>query len=204
MKNLAILISGRGSNMKSILQAINSGEIEGVKDVLVVSNRPNAPGLEIAKKEFGIKTSVVLHEENSQTFDEKLIDELQRNDIFEHNSLICLAGFMRILSPKFVKAYKNKIINIHPSLLPSFKGLHAQKQALLAGVKVTGCTVHLVNDGVDTGPILLQKCVPVYDTDTIDSLSARILVEEHVIYVKALKLLVSNRLLLKNNKIIEK
>jgi phosphoribosylglycinamide formyltransferase-1 len=189
--------------MKSILRAIKSGEIDGIKNVLVVSNRPNAPGLEIASKEFGIKTSIVLPDENGQTFDEKLIVELQRNDIFEHNSIICLAGYMRILSPEFVKIYKNKIINIHPSLLPSFKGLHAQKQALIAGVKVTGCTVHLVDDGIDTGPILLQKCVPVYDADTIDSLSARILVEEHEIYVKALKLLASNRLLLKDNKIIQ-
>ncbi|WP_148686867.1 phosphoribosylglycinamide formyltransferase [Candidatus Nitrosocosmicus hydrocola] len=203
MKNLAILISGRGSNMKSILRAIKSGEIDGIKNVLVISNRPNAPGLEIASKEFGIKTSIVLPDENGQTFDEKLIVELQRNDIFEHNSIICLAGYMRILSPEFVKIYKNKIINIHPSLLPSFKGLNAQKQALIAGVKVTGCTVHLVDDGIDTGPILLQKCVPVYDADTIDSLSARILVEEHEIYVKALKLLASNRLLLKDNKIIQ-
>jgi phosphoribosylglycinamide formyltransferase-1 len=189
--------------MKSILRAIKSGEIDGIKNVLVISNRPNAPGLEIASKEFGIKTSIVLPDENEQTFDEKLIVELQRNDIFEHNSIICLAGYMRILSPEFVKIYKNKIINIHPSLLPSFKGLNAQKQALIAGVKVTGCTVHLVDDGIDTGPILLQKCVPVYDADTIDSLSARILVEEHEIYVKALKLLASNRLLLKDNKIIQ-
>lgn len=189
--------------MKSILQAIKSGEIEGIKDVIVVSNKPNAPGLEIAKKEFGVKTSIVLSDENGQRLEEKLILELQRNDIFEHNSIICLAGFMRILSPEFVKIYKNKILNIHPSLLPSFKGLHAQKQALIAGVKVTGCTVHLVDDGIDTGPILLQKCVPVYDTDTLDSLSARILVEEHQIYVNALKLLASNRLLLKDNKIIQ-
>ncbi|HKR74724.1 MAG TPA: phosphoribosylglycinamide formyltransferase [Candidatus Nitrosocosmicus sp.] len=202
MINLAILISGRGSNMKSILQAIQSGEIDGVKEVIVVSNRANAPGLEVAKKEFGVKTLIVLSEEGGQIYEKKLIEELQRNDIFEHNSLICLAGFMRILNPEFVKAYRNKIVNIHPSLLPSFKGLHAQKQALLAGVKITGCTVHLVDEGIDTGPILLQECVPVYDTDTIDSLSERILVEEHKIYVKALKLLAANKILLKDNRMV--
>jgi phosphoribosylglycinamide formyltransferase-1 len=188
--------------MKSILQAIQSGEIDGVKEVIVVSNRANAPGLEVAKKEFGVKTCIVLSEEGGQIYEKKLIEELQRNDIFEHNSLICLAGFMRILNPEFVKAYRNKIVNIHPSLLPSFKGLHAQKQALLAGVKITGCTVHLVDEGIDTGPILLQECVPVYDTDTIDSLSERILVEEHKIYVKALKLLVANKILLKDNRMV--
>lgn len=203
MVNLAILISGRGSNMKSILQAIQSGEIDGVKEVIVVSNRSNAPGLEIAKKEFGVKTLIVLSEEGGQIYEKKLIEELQRNDIFEHNSLICLAGFMRILNPEFVKAYRNKIVNIHPSLLPSFKGLHAQKQALLAGVKITGCTVHLVDEGMDTGPIILQECVPVYDTDTIDSLSERILIEEHKVYVKALKLLAANKILLKDNRMVQ-
>lgn len=201
--NIAILISGRGSNMKSILQAIQGGEIEGVKDVIVVSNRPTAPGLEIARKEFGVKTLIVLPEEKGQMYDKKLMTELQRNEIFEHNSLICLAGFMRILKPEFIKAYKNKIVNIHPSLLPSFKGLHAQKQALLAGVKITGCTVHLVDVGIDTGPILLQECVPVHDNDTIESLSARILIEEHKIYVKALKLLSANKFLLKGNRMVQ-
>ena len=189
--------------MKSILQAIQSGEIKGVTKVIVVSNRSNAPGLEIAKNEFGVETLIVLPEENKQMYENKLIVELQRNDIFEHNSFICLAGFMRILNPIFIKAYRNKIVNIHPSLLPSFKGLHAQKQALLAGVKITGCTVHLVDEGIDTGPILLQECVPVYDTDTVDSLSARILIEEHKIYVKALKLLAANKLLLKGNRIVQ-
>ncbi len=110
---------------------------------------------------------------------------------------------MRILIPEFIKAYKNKIVNIHPSLLPSFKGLHAQKQALLAGVKITGCTVHLVDVGIDTGPILLQECVPVHDNDTIESLSARILIEEHKIYVKALKLLSANKFLLKGNRMVQ-
>lgn len=201
--NIAILISGRGSNMKSILQAIQGGEIGGVKDVIVVSNRSTSPGLEIARKEFGVKTSIVLPEENGQVYDKKLMTELQRNEIFEHNSLICLAGFMRILKPEFIKTYKNKIVNIHPSLLPSFKGLHAQKQALLAGVKITGCTVHLVDEGIDTGPILLQECVPVHDNDTIESLSARILIKEHKIYVEALKLLSANKFLLKGNKMVQ-
>lgn len=203
MINLAILISGRGSNMKSLLQAISLDEIKGIKNVLVVSNKPNAIGLEIAKKEFGVRTSVVQPDQSGESFEKKLISELRNNDIFEHNSLVCLAGFMRILSPEFVNIYKNRILNIHPSLLPSFKGLQAQKQALLAGVKVTGCTVHLVDDGVDSGPIILQKCVPVYDADTVESLSERILIEEHQTYVKALKLYTSNKLLLKGNRIVQ-
>ena len=203
MINLAILISGRGSNMKSLLQAISLGEIEGIKNILVVSNKPNANGLDIAKKEFGVRTSVVQPDQSGESFEKKLISELRNNDIFEHNSLVCLAGFMRILSPEFVNIYKNRILNIHPSLLPSFKGLQAQKQALLAGVKVTGCTVHLVDDGVDSGPIILQKCVPVYDADTVESLSERILIEEHQTYVKALKLYASNKLLLKGNRIVQ-
>ena len=142
--------------MKSILQAIQSGEIKGVNKVIVVSNRSNAPGLEIAKKEFGVETLIVLPEENGQMYEKKLIVELQRNDIFEHNSLICLAGFMRILNPEFIKAYRNKIVNIHPSLLPSFKGLHAQKQALLAGVKIAGCTVHLFSNKDEISKFMLE------------------------------------------------
>lgn len=189
--------------MKSLLQAISLDEIKGIKNVLVVSNKPNAIGLEIAKKEFGVRTSVVQPDQSGESFEKKLISELRNNDIFEHNSLVCLAGFMRILSPEFVNIYKNRILNIHPSLLPSFKGLQAQKQALLAGVKVTGCTVHLVDDGVDSGPIILQKCVPVYDADTVESLSERILIEEHQTYVKALKLYTSNKLLLKGNRIVQ-
>ena len=201
--NLAILISGRGSNMKSLLQAIKLGEIEGIKNVLVVSNKQNAIGLEIANKEFGIRTSVIQPDQSGESFEKKLITELHNNDIFEHNSLVCLAGFMRILSPEFVNNYRNRILNIHPSLLPAFKGLHAQKQALMAGVKVTGCTVHLVDYGVDSGPIILQKCVPVFDEDSVESLSERILIEEHKTYVKALKLFTLNQLLLKDNKIVQ-
>ncbi|VFJ15452.1 phosphoribosylglycinamide formyltransferase [Candidatus Nitrosocosmicus franklandus] len=203
MINLAILISGRGSNMKSLLQAIRSGEVKGVKSVLVVSNNPDAIGLEIAKKEFGVKTSVVEPDIREGSFEKRLISELEKNDVYAHNGVICLAGFMRILGPDFVNRYRNKILNIHPSLLPAFKGLNAQKQALLAGVKVTGCTVHMVDNGVDSGPIILQKCVPVYDEDTEESLSERILIEEHQIYVKALSLFISNKLLLKDNRIVQ-
>lgn len=189
--------------MKSLLQAIRSGEVKGVKSVLVVSNNPDAIGLEIAKKEFGVKTSVVEPDIREGSFEKRLISELEKNDVYAHNGVICLAGFMRILGPDFVNRYRNKILNIHPSLLPAFKGLNAQKQALLAGVKVTGCTVHMVDNGVDSGPIILQKCVPVYDEDTEESLSERILIEEHQIYVKALSLFISNKLLLKDNRIVQ-
>lgn len=189
--------------MKSLLQAIKSGEVKGVKNVLVVSNNPDAIGLEIAKKEFGVKTSVVKPDIREGSFEKRLISELEKNDIYAHNSVICLAGFMRILGPEFVNRFRHKILNIHPSLLPAFKGLNAQKQALLAGVKVTGCTVHLVDNGVDSGPIILQKCVPVYDEDTEESLSERILIEEHQIYVKAISLFISNKLLLKDNRVVQ-
>ncbi len=203
MINLAILISGRGSNMKSILQAHKSGELEGINEIIVVSNKVDAPGLEVAKKEFGANTIIIRPGESKQEFENNLIHELQYNNFLKNDGLICLAGFMRILSPEFVNLYKNRIVNIHPSLLPSFKGLNAQKQALLAGVKVTGCTVHLVDVGIDSGPIILQKCVPVFDTDTEVTLSQRILIEEHKIYVKALKLLATNKLVIKENRVFQ-
>lgn len=189
--------------MKSILQAHRSGELEKIGEIIVVSNKFDAPGLNIAKKEFGTKTLTVLTDGDRHSFENNLIHDLQSNGISKDNSFICLAGFMRILSPLFINHYKNRIVNIHPSLLPSFKGLHAQKQALSAGVKITGCTVHLVDEGVDSGPIILQKCVPVLDTDTVEILSERILNEEHEIYVKSLKLLTSNRLIIKENRVFE-
>ena len=140
------MISGRGSNMKAILESIRRGEVEGVGQILVISNKSDALGLEIAEKEYGVKTVTVLSDKNDESFESKLKNELKNNNICPHNGLICLAGFMKILSPSFVELYKYRIMNVHPSLLPSFKGLHAQKQALLAGVKISGCTVHFVDN----------------------------------------------------------
>ena len=201
--NLAIIISGRGSNMKAILESIKNGEVEGIDKILVISNKQDALGLEIAKKKYGAKTTTVLSNKNDQSFESRLYSELKKNNIGPHNGLICLAGFMKILSPSFVKLYKQRIINVHPSLLPSFKGLHAQKQALLAGVKITGCTVHFIDNSVDSGPIILQYPVPVFDNDDELSLSERILVKEHEIYVRAIKLLTQKQISVVENRVIQ-
>lgn len=158
--NLAIMISGRGSNMKAILESIRGGEIQGIGEILVISNKQDAFGLKIAGKEYGIKTSTIMSDKKDGSFERRLVNELKSNNIDPDTGLICLAGFMKILSPSFVDLYKHRIMNVHPSLLPSFKGLHAQKQALVAGVKISGCTVHFVDNGVDSGPIILQYPVP--------------------------------------------
>jgi len=186
MLNLAILISGRGSNMENILKSIKKNKIP-VNPAIVISNKSDAKGLEIAKK-LGVKTEVV--ESNglkggNWEYDSKLVALLEKYKVTPQNGLICLAGFMRIMSPEFIRHYKGRILNIHPAILPSFPGLHSQRQALEYGVKYTGCTVHFVDEGVDTGPIILQAVVKVKDNDTEESLSKRILRQEHRIYPKA-------------------
>jgi phosphoribosylglycinamide formyltransferase-1 len=200
--NLAILISGRGSNMIAILDAIKNKYILNVDKVLVISNKRESIGLRLAKDRYGINTELIMNNSLSNNdFDEKIVHVLKSYDIQPSNGLVCLAGFMRILGPYIVNKYKHRIINIHPSLLPSFKGLHAQKQALDAGVKISGCTVHFVDNDVDTGPIILQECVPVFDTDTELVLSERILIEEHKIYKKAINLYTNDKLKIENNKV---
>jgi len=187
---LAILISGRGSNMKSILEAIEKQKIP-IKPTVVISNKDTAKGLKIAKK-LGVQTEIVESKgfRGSRTeYDQKIINILSKYDVTPKNSLICLAGFMRILSPKFIKEFKNRILNIHPSILPEFPGLNAQKQAIEAGVSHSGCTVHFVDEGVDTGPIIVQETVKIKDNDTEETLSKRILVKEHKAYIKAVKLI---------------
>lgn len=201
--NIAIMISGRGSNMRAILESIKRGEVAGIGNVLVVSNKQDALGLEVAEKEYGVKTTIVLSNKNNESFESRLFRELEKDNIGPHNGLICLAGFMKILSPSFVELYKHRIMNVHPSLLPSFKGLHAQKQALLAGVKITGCTVHFVTDGVDSGPIILQYPVPVYSNDDELSLSERILDKEHEIYVRAIKLFTQKQISVVENRVVQ-
>ncbi len=201
--NLAILISGRGSNMKAILESIKRGEVEGIGNILIISNKQDALGLEIAEKEYGVTTTTVLSDKNNESFESRLNSELKKYDVGPHNGLICLAGFMKILSPSFVELYKHRIMNVHPSLLPSFKGLHAQTQALSAGVKITGCTVHFVDNGVDSGPIILQYPVPVYNNDDELSLSERILVKEHEIYVRAIKLFTQKQILVVENRVVQ-
>lgn len=185
--NLAILVSGRGSNMKAILEAKKSGKLPNVEPKIVISNIADAPALNTAK-EFGIEALFIdpkPYKGNRDGYDKLIVDELKKHEI----DLIALAGFMRIISQTLLKAFPNKIVNIHPALLPSFPGLHGQKQALDYGVKISGCTVHFVDSGVDTGPIILQAAVPVLDSDTEETLSERILKFEHKIYPMAIDLI---------------
>jgi phosphoribosylglycinamide formyltransferase-1 len=197
---IAVLISGRGSNMKSIVVAAKRGLIKA--DVsLVLSNRVNAAGLEFARSE-NIETVILAHKEfpDRENYDRKVVEVLKERRI----DLVCLAGFMRLLSPVFVQAYPGRIMNIHPALLPAFPGLHAQMQAIEYGVKVTGCTVHFVDEGLDSGPIILQKMLEVRADDTEETLSERLLPLEHATYVEAIRLFFENRLEIQGRKVLIK
>ncbi|MDH3278808.1 MAG: phosphoribosylglycinamide formyltransferase [Nitrosopumilus sp.] len=194
MLNLGILISGRGSNMESILKAIKKKKIP-INAAVVISNKHDAKGLKIAEK-LGITTEIIESKGFKGTreqYDKKIISILTKHGVTPKNGLVCLAGFMRIISPEFVKKYKNRIINIHPALLPSFPGLDSQKQALEYGVKYSGCSVHFVDAGMDTGPIIIQAIVKIKENDTEESLSKRILKEEHRIYPEAVNLIARNK-----------
>jgi len=189
MLNLGILISGRGSNMESILKAIKKKKIP-INPAVVISNKSDAKGLIIAEK-LGVNIEVVESKGFKGTraeYDKKIISTLAKYGVTPKNGLVCLAGFMRIISPQFVKKYKNKMINIHPALLPAFPGLDSQKQALAHGVKYSGCTVHFVDTKMDSGPIITQAVVKVKENDSAESLSKRILKEEHRIYPEAVNL----------------
>ncbi len=193
---LAILISGRGSNMKSILNAVQKQNIP-IRPTIVISNKPSAKGLKIARK-LGVQTEIVESKGFQGTrweYDQRIIRVLNKYDITRKNSLICLAGFMRILSPEFIKKFKNQILNIHPSILPAFPGLDAQRQAIESGVSHSGCTVHFVDEGVDTGPIIVQETVKIKNDDTEETLSKRILTKEHKAYVKAVKLIAEKKIM---------
>lgn len=187
---LGILCSGRGSNMQSIMAAIKSGQIKAEIGI-VLTDKPEARALQVAS-EAGIKSVCVNRKACStqQEFEEKLVAELKAANV----TLVVLAGFMRILSPYFVEAYRHRILNIHPSLLPSFGGAHAHRDVLAYGTKVSGCTIHFVDEGMDHGPIILQDTVPVLDDDTEDTLAARVLTKEHILYPKAIELFVDGRL----------
>lgn len=187
---LGILCSGRGSNMQSIMAAIESGQIKAEIGI-VLTDKPEARALQVAS-EAGIKSVCVNRKACStqQEFEEKLVAELKAANV----TLVVLAGFMRILSPYFVEAYRHRILNIHPSLLPSFGGAHAHRDVLAYGTKVSGCTIHFVDEGMDHGPIILQDTVPVLDDDTEDTLAARVLTKEHILYPKAIEPFVDGRL----------
>ncbi len=181
--------------MKSILEAVKKQNIP-IKPTIVISNKSTAKGLKIAKK-LGVQTEVVESKEfqGSRTeYDYKIIHVLRKHGITPKNSLICLAGFMRILSPEFIKKFKNRILNIHPSILPAFPGLDAQKQAIESGANHSGCTVHFVDEGVDTGPIIIQKTVKIKNDDTEETLSKRILAKEHKAYPEAVRLIAEKKI----------
>jgi phosphoribosylglycinamide formyltransferase-1 len=187
---IGVLCSGRGTNLQSIIAAVESGQIPAPIGV-VLTDKPDVMALERAEK-AGIPNFCVNRKECSdkQEFEEKLVEKLREHGV----TLVVLAGFMRILSPYFVRAFKGRILNIHPALLPSFPGAHAHRDVLEYGVKVSGVTVHFVDEGMDSGPIILQAAVPVEDDDTEDTLAARVLVEEHKIYPRAIELYLKNKL----------
>jgi phosphoribosylglycinamide formyltransferase-1 len=194
---LGILISGRGSNFEAIANNIARRKLDA-EIAIVISNRAAAPGLEIAR-ERGIPIRIIPSQGmDRETYDKLLIDELRTHEV----DLVCLAGFMRLLSANFVRAFPNRVLNIHPSLLPAFPGLDAQRQALEHGVKITGCTVHFVDEFLDSGPIVVQAAVPVLDGDTVESLSARILVQEHSIYSQAIQAIVEGRVTIEGRRVL--
>ena len=195
-KRVGILISGRGSNMRSLVAAAQAIDFPA-EIALVLSNRPDAAGLDFAK-DSGIATAVVDHKafgKDREAFERAMQDALVAHDI----ELICLAGFMRLLTPWFVGQWSGKLINIHPALLPSYKGLHTHERALADGVKIHGCTVHFVVPAMDEGPIIAQAAVPVLGSDTPDTLGARVLEQEHVVYARALKLIASGQYRVEGN-----
>jgi len=199
MIRIAVLVSGRGTNMESIIKNTQNGYIDG-SVVLVISDREDAPALEKARR-LGIEAKFIYPGKGKYTLmgkgEERYIDILMRKNV----DLVCLAGFMRILKTKFLRTFKGKIMNIHPSLLPSFKGLNVQKRALEYGVKFSGCTIHFVDESVDGGPIILQAVVPIFQDDNVNILSERILKEEHRIYAEAIKLFSEDALTINGRKV---
>ena len=197
MRRLGILLSGRGSNFEAIANNVASGALDAVIAV-VISNRAEARGLEIARDRGLNAVSIPSKGLDREVYDRLLIAELQKHAV----DLVCLAGFMRLLSAQFVRAFPQRILNIHPSLLPAFPGLDAQHQALEHGVKISGCTVHFVDEYLDAGPIVMQAAVPVLDSDTVDTLSARILKEEHRIYTEAIRIVLGGKYRIEGRRVV--
>ena len=195
---IGVLLSGRGSNFEALADNIASGRIPGAEIAIVISNREGAPGLERAAARGFVTKAIPSRGLEREQYDRLVVEELKRAGV----ELVCLAGFMRLLSPYFVAAFPQRILNIHPSLLPSFPGLEAQRQALEYGVKFSGCTVHLVDENLDAGPILVQAIVPIRDEDTDETLAARILIEEHRIYAEAVRLILSGRYRIEGRRVI--
>jgi phosphoribosylglycinamide formyltransferase 1 len=195
---IGILISGRGSNMTVIVEAVQSGQILNSEVAIVISDKTDAKGLQKAR---GKNVETLVIEKNGRKrseHDAEIVGELKKRNV----ELICLAGYMRLLSPEFIRSFPNRILNIHPSLLPAFKGLDAQKQAIEYGVKYSGCTVHFVDESLDGGAIVAQKVVEVKDDDTTETLSARILECEHALYIEALKMVVEGNFKIDGRRVI--
>ena len=189
MKNIGILLSGRGSNFEAIAKNVTAGKIPDARIAVVISNRSDAGGIETARQ-LGLEALIIPSKGKArEDHDREVVAELQQREV----DLVCLAGYMRLLSPWFVKQFPQRILNIHPSLLPAFPGLEAQEQAFAYGVKVAGCTVHFVDEELDHGAIILQKSVPVLDSDDEHTLAARILEQEHVAYSEAINVVLNRK-----------
>jgi phosphoribosylglycinamide formyltransferase-1 len=198
MKNLAILLSGRGSNFVAIADSIDAGRIPNARIAIVISNRADAPGIEIARQR-GLQSIVIPSKGRSrEEHDREVVAALKARNV----ELICLAGYMRLLSPWFVQQFRGKILNIHPSLLPAFPGLEAQEQAFAYGVKVSGCTVHFVDEELDHGAIIIQKAVPVLDRDDEHTLAARILEQEHIAYTEAINVVLEGNFAIHGRRLV--
>ena len=199
LHHLGILLSGRGSNFEVIARNVAEGRIANARIAVVISNRPDAPGIDTARR-LGLTAVVIPSKGKTRELHEReLLGVLEQHKV----SLICLAGYMRLLSPWFVRQFPQRILNIHPSLLPAFPGLEAQEQAFAYGVKVSGCTVHLVDEELDHGPIIVQKTVPVLDSDDEHSLAARILEQEHVAYSEAIQIVLEQQPRIVGRKLIK-
>jgi phosphoribosylglycinamide formyltransferase-1 len=198
MKHIGVLLSGRGSNFEALADSVAAGRIPDAEIAIVISNREGAPGIEKAKQR-GIATQVIPSKGlQREEHDKLVVAALQEKKV----ELVCLAGYMRLLSPYFIRAFPNRILNIHPSLLPAFPGLEAQRQALEHGVKFSGCTVHFVDENLDAGPIIAQAVVPIRDDDTTEALAVRILAEEHRIYSEAVALVLSGAFRIEGRRVI--
>jgi len=200
MKNLGILLSGRGSNFEAIAKSVAAGRIPNARIAIVISNRADAGGLEIAQR-LGLETLVIPSKgKDREQHDREVVAALRQHKV----DLVCLAGYMRLLSPWFVRQFPHRILNIHPSLLPAFPGLEAQEQALAYGVKVSGCTVHFVDEELDHGPIIVQKTVPVLETDDEHTLAARILEQEHIAYTEAINIVLGGAFQIAGRRLVRK
>lgn len=197
-KKIGVLLSGRGSNFEALAEGVAAGKIPSAEIALVLSNRENAPGLERARARGIAARAIPSKGLEREAYDKLVVAALKAAGV----DLVCLAGYMRLISPYFVAAFPNRILNIHPSLLPAFPGLEAQRQALEHGAKISGCTVHFVDENLDAGPIVMQAAVPIEDADTVETLSAKILREEHRIYTEAVSIVLNGRFRIEGRRVM--